>query len=99
MKIVNLILLALLLLVQYNLWFGHGSLPDNWELERLRAAQREENAQLRERNLALAAEVVDLKEGLEAVEERARSEMGLIVRGETFVQIVERPAAGVEPQP
>ncbi len=59
------------------------------ELERAIAAQREENESLRERNRALEAEVNDLKTGLDAIEERARSELGMIREGETFYQVVE----------
>jgi cell division protein FtsB len=94
MKYFNLVLLILLAALQYRLWVGHGSLPDVWRLEELHAAQIAENRELAERNQSLAAEVLDLKDGLGAVEERARSEMGMIMEGETFYQIVPtRPAA------
>jgi len=85
----TLLLALLLLALQYRLWVGPGGLPD---VLRLRAAverQAEENARLAARNAALAAEVADLKGGLEAVEERARSELGMIREGETFFQVVE----------
>ena len=82
-------LIALVTLLQYPLWFGNGGMLDVWELKREIAAQREENARLRERNQALAAEVVDLKQGLAAVEERARVELGMIKKGETFYLIVD----------
>jgi cell division protein FtsB len=90
MKYVNLALLALLVGLQVRLWTGNGSIPDVQRLDRLLQEQVAANEQLRERNSALAAEVMDLKEGLEAVEERARSEMGMIRSGETYFQIVER---------
>ena len=92
MKLVNLILLLVLALLQYRLWIGTGSLPDVWRLQEIRAAQADENERLERRNQALAAEVLDLKHGLEAIEERAREEMGMIRPEETFFQIVTLPA-------
>ena len=89
MKAIISILVVLLLLLQYKLWFGDGSVVEVRELERAIAAQREENESLRERNRALEAEVNDLKTGLDAIEERARSELGMIREGETFYQVVE----------
>lgn len=80
-------LLFLLLLLQGQLWFGQGSLPDLWRLQDAIEQQQVENRRLRERNAALAAEVADLKSGLEAIEERARTELGMIRRGETFYQV------------
>jgi cell division protein FtsB len=82
-------LVGLLILLQYPLWFGNGGVYAVWKLEREIAAQREENAGLRERNQTLAAEVVDLKQGLSAIEERARIELGMIKQGETFYQVIE----------
>lgn len=93
MKIAGYVLLALLLLLQYPLWFGSGGVFAVWSLHREIDAQRAENARLAERNQVLAAEVVDLKQGLEAIEERARAELGMIKKGETFYQVVEAPAA------
>jgi len=86
----SIALVGLLALFQYSLWLGDGGALDVWRLERAIAAQRAENAELRQRNRRLEAEVVDLKEGLEAVEERARRELGMIGPGETFYQVVER---------
>lgn len=84
------ILLGLLLLgLQWRLWVGDGSLAEVWHLKRSVAEQRQENESLQERNLALEAEVKDLKQGLEAIEERARSELGMIREGEIFYQIIE----------
>jgi len=91
MKFVNLTLLILLVLLQIRLWNGNGSLPDVWNLESIKAAQIAENEKLTERNLSLEAEVMDLKGGMEAIEERARSEMGMIAPGETFYLIVDKP--------
>ena len=75
--------------MQYRLWFGDGSLQEVWQLHREVEAQREENLQLRERNEALDAEVLDLQQGLDAIEERAREDLGMVKEGETFYQIVE----------
>lgn len=81
---------GLLLLLQYQLWLGHGSVRDVWRLEKSVAAQLRENEALRQRNDALEAEVKDLKSGLEAVEERARRELGMIRDDEVFYQVVEQ---------
>lgn len=89
MKFINTILLILLVLLQYRLWNGAGSKPDVWRLDDIKSAQMMENEELTERNLSLAAEVMDLKEGLEAIEDRARSEMGMIQSGETFYLIID----------
>jgi cell division protein FtsB len=88
-KIAFYVLVALLLLLQYPLWFGSSSVVTLWRLEREVAAQKTENARLRERNAALEAEVLDLKNGLAAIEERARSELGMVKKGETFFQTTE----------
>ncbi|VAW93438.1 Cell division protein DivIC (FtsB), stabilizes FtsL against RasP cleavage [hydrothermal vent metagenome] len=89
MKFLITILLVLILLLQYDLWFGESSLVTVWKLESSIETQRSENQKLKERNSALAGEVIDLKKGKQAVEERARSELGMIKKGETFIQIVE----------
>jgi len=91
MKFVNFTLLILLVLLQIRLWQGNGSVPDVWSLEEIKAAQIAENEKLTERNLSLEAEVMDLKQGMEAIEERARSEMGMVRSGETFYIIVDKP--------
>lgn len=83
-------LIALLLLLQYRLWFSDSSLVQVWRLQDQVEAQIQENEQLRERNRALEAEVIDLKTGTEAIEERARSELGMIKNGETFYQTVDK---------
>ncbi len=83
------VLVVLLLLLQYRLWVGEGSLAEVSHLKREIAAQQQELARLRQRNRALMAEVQDLKQGLTAIEERARSELGMIRKGETFYQIIE----------
>jgi len=89
MRLIIGILLVLLLLLQYRLWVGEGSLAEVSNLQREIEAQQQELAKLRQRNRALQAEVQDLKQGLEAIEERARSELGMIKEGETFYQVIE----------
>ncbi len=79
----------LLLALQLQLWIGDGSLAEVFALQREIKAQQHENGELRERNLALAAEVKDLKTALDAVEERARLELGMIREGEVFYRVVE----------
>jgi cell division protein FtsB len=89
MRSLAFILFSLLLLLQYTLWFGNGGLLRVWQLHDKVEAQKLENAQLQERNRALEAEVIDLKQGLEAIEERARSDLGMIKKDETFFRVVE----------
>jgi cell division protein FtsB len=89
MKPVMILLTALLLLLQYRIWFSHDGLPSVLHLKRAVEIQRQDNAILEERNQVLAAEVRDLKSGLDALEERARSELGMVKPGETFFQIIE----------
>jgi cell division protein FtsB len=94
---VALILLVLLIALQVKLWSDAGGMR---EVDALRAAvkkQAEENQRLQQRNQALAADVADLKGGEQAVEARARAELGLIKPGETFFQVVEKPDAGQAP--
>ena len=86
MRTIIVILVALLMLLQIQVWRQYGRVA---ELERRVEAQRDENRQLAARNDALDAEVADLKSGLDAVEERARSELGLIREGEEFYLVVE----------
>ena len=89
MRLLALILLILLGLLQYRLWFSPGGVKDVRQLEAAKEQLKEENEQSRERNASLAAEVADLKRGLDAVEEKARTEMGMIKEDEVFYQIVE----------
>ncbi|MGB5439193.1 MAG: cell division protein FtsB [Gammaproteobacteria bacterium] len=89
MKKLLVLLLILLVYLQYSLWIGDGSLQDVWRLHRDVERQRQENAQLRERNETLDAEVLDLQQGQEAIEEHAREDLGMIKKGETFYQVVE----------
>ena len=91
MKWLTLILLALVGAIQYPLWLGKGGWMRVWDVDRQIVAQREVNAKLRARNGALDAEVRDLKQGLEAIEERARSELGMVRQDEIFFQVLEDP--------
>ena len=91
-RLVPLLLVVLLLALQFQLWFGVGNVPSAMRLKSLVEAQATENAALVKRNAALQAEVADLKAGQAAIEERARAELGMIKKGETFYQIVQAPA-------
>ncbi|MBK1735893.1 cell division protein FtsB [Halorhodospira abdelmalekii] len=85
-----MVALAVLLgVLQVQLWLGPGSLPVVLELYASKREQRAQNEQAEARNDALAAEVEDLKEGVDALEERARAELGMIRQDETFYQVVE----------
>ena len=99
MKVLIAVLLAMLLTLQYRLWFAEGGLVEVYRLQKEIAKQEEHNARLRERNQALAAEVRDLKKGIEAVEARARSELGMVGKGETFFRVIEKTDKDVEPLP
>ncbi len=93
LRIVVLLLVALLAWLQWRLWFGNGGQREVEALRAQVAAQAHENQGLKQRNDALAAEVRDLKSGEAAIEERARSELGMIKPGETFYRVVDqRPA-------
>ncbi len=89
MKITIAILIVLLLGLQYRLWVGEGSVAHRVELQKKIERQQAENDSLKERNRILALEVEALKNGLDAVEERAREQMGMVKEGETFFMIVE----------
>ncbi len=86
---VVLLLAVLFALLQYRLWLGDGSWPRAEAARAQLERQLAENERLRQRNAALEAEVLDLKTGLDAIEERARSELGLVKQGETYYQIVD----------
>ncbi len=90
MKWPTWVLVALLVLLQLPLWFGKGGLIRVREMERQVAAQREVNQTLEARNASQEAEVRDLKSGYEAIEERARYELGLVKEGEVFVQTPQK---------
>src|SRR5437868_15452215 len=92
MKILSLVLGALLLAIQYPLWLGKGGWLRYWDLDRQVAAHKESNAKLQARNQGLDAEVRDLKQGMDAIEERARYELGMIKQDEVFYQLLKDPA-------
>lgn len=84
------VLLVLLLgYLQYRVWFGDGNLIEVFQLHDEVEAQRVENSRLHERNAVLDAEVRDLQQGHDAIEEHAREDLGMVKDGETFYQIVE----------
>ncbi len=87
---ITLVLAALLVVVQGDLWFGKGNLPYVWGLRKQLDEQMASNAQARERNARVAAEVADLKEGLEMVKEKARAELGMVRPDEILVQVTRR---------
>ncbi|GGI90416.1 MAG: cell division protein FtsB [Pseudomonadaceae bacterium] len=87
MKWLWVISLALLAALQYRLWVGEGSLAHVAQLKQEIAEQQRENEKLLERNRVLTAEVIELKQGLETIEERARHELGMVKEGETLFQL------------
>ncbi|GAB3553466.1 cell division protein FtsB [Noviherbaspirillum agri] len=89
MRLITLSLAVLLLLIQYPLWLGKGGWLRVWDLDNQVAAAQKKNDELRARNAMLNSEVHDLREGTDAVEERARYELGMIKDGEIFVQVLE----------
>ena len=88
MRIIAVILGLLFLVLQYDLWIGEGSLRTAWLLQEDITAQKKENKKISQRNESLVAEVKDLKKGDAAIEERARNELGMIKKGETYIQVV-----------
>ena len=89
MRLLGIVFALLILALQYPLWLGKGGWLRVRELNTQVEAQKDVNIGLKARNAALDAEVRDLKQGTEAIEERARSELGLLKPGETFYQVVE----------
>jgi cell division protein FtsB len=89
MKALTLIFVILIALLQYPLWLGKGSWLRVWDLSRQIATQQEKNDLLKARNDTLDAEVRDLKSGRAAIEERARSELGMVKKDEVFFQVLE----------
>jgi len=86
-RVVSLILILLLVIFHAQLWTGRGSLPNVREMQQRLADQQAKNGKSQTSNDQLAAEVRDLKEGLEMVEEKARSELGMVKPNEIFVQV------------
>ena len=97
MRLLLLSLVLILTLMQARLWLSDGGLREVWRLQAQVAERTEENRRLAARNAALEGEVADLKQGLAAAEERARTDLGMIAEGETFYQITPyRPPAAEE---
>ena len=89
MKIIIVILLVLLVMLQYRVWLGEGGIPEVLTLDSEMSTVEQDVKRLQERNRTLDAEVLDLKTGLEAIEERARNELGMIHKDEVFYQVIE----------
>ena len=89
MKVLSVILTGLIILLQYPLWLGKGSWLKVWEVDQQVTTQHDINEKLKTRNAALDAEVRDLKQGYEAIEERARTELGMIRQDEVFFHVLE----------
>lgn len=93
LKWLAIVLIILLALLQYRLWLGEGGMRELTEIRQRVSVLEEENQPLRDRNARLAAEVVDLKTGLDAIEERARSDIGMVRSDEQFFWV---PGVAVE---
>ena len=91
MRILAGVLSALIIAIQYPLWLGKGGWLRVWDVDRQLDAQQARNERLETRNAALAAEVKDLKQGLDAIEERARYELGMVKNDELFFQVPAKP--------
>lgn len=90
MKIIAFVLLILLIWLQYKIWLQDGGIPEVVQLQQEVEDVKVEVKSLRERNSSLDAEVKDLKKGLDAIEERARSELGMIKEGEVYYQVIDQ---------
>lgn len=97
MKALTLIFVILIALLQYPLWLGKGSWLRVWNVNQQISSQKEKNQSLKQRNETLSAEVRDLKQGNAAIEERARSELGMIKEDEVFYQVIDQPLPTVQP--
>lgn len=91
MKILAGVFAALIVVIQYPLWLGKGGWLRVWDVDRQVEAQGAKNERLEIRNSALAAEVKDLKQGSDAIEERARYELGMVKNDEVFFQVPQKP--------
>ena len=91
MKALTLIFVILIALLQYPLWLGKGSWLRVWNVNQQISEQKDKNAAFKQRNETLNAEVRDLKQGNAAIEERARSELGMIKQDEVFYQVIDQP--------
>jgi cell division protein FtsB len=97
-RFVALALVALVASLQYGLWLGKGGWLRVWEIDRQLGEQKQLNERLASRNSGLDAEVRNLKKGVEAIEERARSELGMIRHDEVFFQVLDRPPVDTTPR-
>lgn len=88
MRVTLVVLLALFFALQYRLWFGKNSLPDYWRLQQEVSNQKITNENLERRNQLIYADIEDLREGEDALEERARNELGMIKKDEIFFRLV-----------
>ena len=88
MRLLTLLFIALIILIQYPLWFGRGGWLNVFDLQKKYQAQRAVNLELERENDALRAEVNDLKRGTDAIEERARDELGMIKKDEVFFEVI-----------
>ncbi len=91
MKLLLILLTVVLVLLQYRFWFGDGGLTELWQLQRTIEKQQQEITVLSDRNNVLEAEVKNLRQGFAAIEERARSDLGMIKDDETFYQAITEP--------
>ena len=98
MRWLTLLLVVLILALQYPLWLGKGSWLRVWEVDRELTKQKEVSQKLKARNASLDADVRDLKQGYEAIEERARSELGMVKRDEIFFQVLEDSRQSPKPE-
>ncbi len=93
LRLLTLLLLVMFFILQYRLWVGQGSLAEVASLERQILGQQARIAEMEERNARLRAEVESLKKGLDAVEARAREDLGMIKEGEVFYQVIPKEAS------
>ncbi|TNF88008.1 MAG: septum formation initiator family protein [Gammaproteobacteria bacterium] len=98
MKILLAALILILIGLQYKLWFGDGSLSEVVQLSRELEIQKKRLRELEERNRILEAQVLDLQNGLDAFEEKARNDLGMIKKGETFIQLIPKTADSADGQ-
>lgn len=97
MRLIVIALLVLFLGLQYEFWFAKGSVISAWKLRDHIDTQQQLNDQLKKRNEAIRADITDLKSGDKAIEERARSELGMVKKGETFYQVVKHDQPNKQP--
>ncbi|PHV12956.1 cell division protein FtsB [Chitinimonas sp. BJB300] len=99
MRLLALILATCVVLLQWPLWIGKGSWLKVWQIENQLGEQKKQNQKLEARNNALEAEVRDLKTGTDAIEERARNELGMVRQDEVFFQILDPKPSSIAPKP